>query len=710
MLLAGKVEDCRQHARQIVNALAVNDSLWIGDGAPSGVATLGNSQALQRLGGELDLLIYDAFSGFDPDAFGALAGTLRGGALLLLLTPSLEIWPSYMDPEHTRIAIHGYSADNVGGGFLQRLTAILQSDPYVVRQDDGEWVAEMVAKGSDTLPSLEAATECLTPDQQQAVEAIERVVHGHRRRPLVLSSDRGRGKSSALGIAAARLMRESTRTILVTAPRRSAADALFHQALRLLPEAELKQGNLHYCGSLLTYTAPDHLLGTSQAADLLLVDEAAAIPTNLLEGLLEHYPRLVFATTVHGYEGTGRGFALRFRAYLDQRTPQWREIELRTPIRWAKDDPLEPLVFRMLGLDASPVQDESAATVDETVETLMPDANWLLQHEPLLQQLFGLLVLAHYRTTPLDLRLLLDAPNLKTLLLCHRGSVVGAALLSVEGEFDTHLAQDIWAGRRRPKGHLLAQSLAAHVGLVSAPCLKGLRVVRIAIHPAAQGRGWGSYLLKRIEAWALEQGFDYLGTSFGASEALFGFWLRNGLRPVRLGLRTSTSSGDYSLLMIAPLSHQGEVMARQADSRFASQLPAILGDPMRDLSPSLAARLLAASAVSDQVKLTSDDWETLAGFAFAHRGYETSLPAIQRLALIGLGHDDLSAADRELMLMRVVQQRPWNECARLTALSGRFQIEQRLREIMGLLYRQFANQSTTPLAYRLMKPNNNTLE
>ena len=65
----------------------------------------------------------------------------------------------------------------------------------------------------------------------------------------------------------------------------------------------------------------------------ILYEEAAAIPVAVLTTLMQQNNRLVFASTVHGYEGSGRGFELRFRERLTLSMPQWRELRLRAPVR-----------------------------------------------------------------------------------------------------------------------------------------------------------------------------------------------------------------------------------------------------------------------------------------------------------------------------------------------------------------------------------------
>ncbi|MCT9623490.1 tRNA cytosine(34) acetyltransferase TmcA, partial [Curtobacterium sp. C2H10] len=72
-------------------------------------------------------------------------------------------------------------------------------------------------------------------------------------------------------------------------------------------------------------------------ASWLIVDEAAAIPGPLLRRLVARFPRTLLTTTVQGYEGTGRGFLLKFCAGF----AQLRQFSLSAPVRWAPGCPLE---------------------------------------------------------------------------------------------------------------------------------------------------------------------------------------------------------------------------------------------------------------------------------------------------------------------------------------------------------------------------------
>jgi len=627
------------------------------------------------LGGEFDCVVWDAHAGFDPDGFGQVAGMIRAGGVLVLWSPPPLDWPQRPDPAVRRILAEGDRLESVGMRYLSRLVGLLASDPAVLRLTPGQPLPDLDClsdaqlldeqHGRTTGGSTTKSTDADSTDQATAVHAIVDVWRGRARRPLVLTADRGRGKSAALGMAAAAIAEQSPDArIVVTAPQRNQCQMVFRHAGAHPPR----------------HVPPLTLITDAVDVDLLLVDEAAGLSTIVLQRLLERFPRIVFATTVHGYEGHGRGFAIRFRGILDTLTPAWRRLWLALPIRWACGDPLEAVTDRALLLSAMPVPPPTAA---EPVSVHAIDRDQLVADTSALRQLHGLLVQAHYRTRPMDLRHLLDAPNLLLRGVRVDGCWVAIALVAVEGRFSRPVAEAIWRGQRRPRGHLLAQGLAAHAGLREAARLPVWRIMRIAVHPGMQGRGLGTRLLTAIADEALTDGQALVGASFGATPTLLRFWHGAGHVPVRIGMRRDGASGCHSVIVIRALDRRGRWAVTRGRARLRRELPLLLPDALQSVDPDVVVQLLAASghwpapAPADRAELRA--------FAEASRAFEACLPVLHAFSWWALSDDAITmrAQDRALLVMRVLQARRWSELAALPGLGGRAAVIAALRRLVA---------------------------
>ncbi|WP_459778884.1 tRNA(Met) cytidine acetyltransferase TmcA [Photobacterium sp. R1] len=642
--------------------------LWLGEHAPDGVHALLPGQAKSWLGQDCDCLVVDLHCGFDVEALAALAGTIRGGGLMILLLPRVraEIWQT---------------------PFMQRFLTRLQAPEvlFLTRQSDGQIM--IPALPNDAIVPVTQPVRpygCLSEEQVTAVEAVRRVVTGHRRRPLVITADRGRGKSSALGIAAATLMQEKARQIVVTAPRQRHCQTLFHHAARVLGASGFPGYQLASEHSTLSFWAPDRLLEALPETDLLIVDEAAAIPAPLLQKMLASYSRVVFASTVHGYEGTGRGFAIKFKAALDVMTPNWRAVSMNHPIRWAENDPLEQWLFQTLLLDAEP----SAVALplqSETLEYRQVSPQWLLARPDRLSSLFGLLIHAHYQTSPADLRQLLDDETVSVFVALQQDTICGCALVSREGGFSAELAEAVCQGKRRPKGHLLAQSVAAHLGLAEAASQHCGRVLRIAVHDDARQLGVGSALLACIYDWARQQKLDYLGTSFAASGELLPFWQKAGYLPVRLGVAKDAASGCHSLLSVRPLSVQTTHWFETAQVSFSLNFMAQACEQFQSLESDVFIPLyLHALRLSSIPELLETTEQQLRNFSQGGLGYDLIIGQLS----LWLQHQMKSGRSEnkhglEVMVAKIIQRQSWSSVQQQFSLSGRKQAELFLRDFVA---------------------------
>lgn len=562
------------YTQQQLSALKpAGTSYWLGHAPPAGFRLLSAKQKQQWLGTECDLLVVDARDAVDWDLVAASSGCLKAGGLWLFVTNEPGLWRQQPNPAAKRVLPYPLDAAVYTGLFKQFWLEQLQDAQWLQLI---EGLPAVIPVLPEVITTAQAELPYRTAEQHQAVAAIHKVVTGHRRRPLVLTAHRGRGKSGALGLAAAQLAQQGKTDILLTGPSPVAVQTAFLIAAGLLNQS-YQQGQNQLLNGAIRFVPVDVLLVEKQQNTVILADEAAAIPTPQLQQLTDLYSRLVFATTEHGYEGTGRGFQLRFQSYLQQHCPGFQKLHLHQPIRYQANDPLEQLIFRGFLLE----QTDSVITAPlQPKVSSYPIKDLLLQPQKL-QQIFSLLSLAHYQTDVMDLWALLDNPTLKLYTLEQDQRVLACALISFEGELDAELTVAVAHGKRRVQGHLLAQSLAFHCLQPELATQKMARIQRIVVNPSLQMQGLGSQLLNFVLQDLQSQQY-LVGTSFGATLALAKFWQKAGFYPVKLSHQHEQASNEASVLML-----HGEQF-QYLQQQFSRQLYWQLADKQRFLDPALA--------------------------------------------------------------------------------------------------------------------------
>ena len=579
LVLSGEEGWCFDHALKLRDALP-GDWLWISP-QPDAENHCSPSALQTLLGREFRHAVFDARHGFDAAAFAALSGTLKAGSWLVLLLPVWEEWENQPDADSLRWSD---CPDPIATPhFVQHLKRVLTADNEAIlwRQNQPFSLAHFTPR-TDWHP----ATGAPQPEQQQLLKQLMTMPPG----VAAVTAARGRGKSALAG----QLISRIAGSAIVTAPAKAATDVL-----------------AQFAGEKFRFIAPDALLASDEQADWLVVDEAAAIPAPLLHQLVSRFPRTLLTTTVQGYEGTGRGFLLKFCA----RFPHLHRFELQQPIRWAQGCPLEKMVSEALVFD-----DENFTHTPQGNIVISAFEQTLWQSDPETPlKVYQLLSGAHYRTSPLDLRRMMDAPGQHFLQAAGENEIAGALWLVDEGGLSQQLSQAVWAGFRRPRGNLVAQSLAAHGNNPLAATLRGRRVSRIAVHPARQREGTGRQLI----AGALQytQDLDYLSVSFGYTGELWRFWHRCGFVLVRMGNHREASSGCYTAMALLPMSNAGKQLAEREHYRLRRDAQALA---------KWNGETLPVDPLNDAV-LSDDDWLELAGFAFAHRPLLTSLGCLLRL-------------------------------------------------------------------------------
>ncbi|MFC7077661.1 tRNA(Met) cytidine acetyltransferase TmcA [Haloarcula halophila] len=638
------------------------------------------SQASELLGRTRTAVVLDVHDELRPNALGTAVGAVDGGGLLVLLTPPLDEWSERRDAFDETLAVPPFEVGDVTGHFRRRVVetlrahrgiAVVDVDTDTVERDGltdppPRRQRQPPEPPADASFRPESYAACLTDDQVRAVRAFETLsAAGHA---VVVEADRGRGKSSAAGLAAANLALDGQH-VLVTAPQYRSAAELFTRASDLFETLDVAVDRddadpprrLAVNGGEIRFEQPDSAVESLGTADVVIVDEAAALPVHRLRALLGA-PAVAFTTTVHGYEGAGRSFDVRFRDHLADSDHEVTDVTMTTPIRYAPADPVESWAFRALLLDARPTVDPLVAdATPETVSHRRLTTADLLADEHLLREVFGLLVLAHYRTEPGDLARVLDAPNLSVHALLQDGHVVSVALLAREGGLSAETRARMYEGGRI-RGNMIPDVLTTQLRDETAGVPVGRRVLRIATHAAARSRGLGSKLLDEIRDHEAD-GIDWLGVSYGATPELVRFWRANGYRTVHVSTSRNDASGEYSAVMLSPSSPAGRALADRHSEWLCDRAAAVLSDPVSDADPDVVRALLRSVDATPNPALSEWEWRVVAGVPGGASILETDPEPFRRLALRHLvaPADPTALTDREerLLVMKALQARPW---------------------------------------------------
>ncbi|MEB3787569.1 MAG: tRNA(Met) cytidine acetyltransferase TmcA [Desulfurococcales archaeon] len=688
------------------------------------------------LGTTFQALVLDLTNDLKPNDVGRLVGVVEGGGFIILQAPPWDEWDTRLTLFKRNLLIPGYDEPrHVFITWFKRKLLEHDTNIFVYDADRGEllsgkpeqpskaYARKSIQPPKKSMFPQELYTLALTQDQVNVIHRLEELYDKPpkgKKRAIVVTADRGRGKSCAVGIGliglAYNLGRIKPRArILVTAPSLSNVQSLMQLALKaaetlgLNPKPKKKRNmivEIQGKGFSLEYWEPAVI--PRLQGDIVAVDEASGIHVPLLHKIWRSHRRLVFAATIHGYEGAGRGFNIRFlKALKEDPNTILDHVEMSEPIRYGPGDPVEKWLFDVLLLDAEPavLDEEDLEDIREkNLEYLRLDPEWLFspEGEETLRQLFGIYVLAHYRNEPDDLGMIADAPHhsVRAARTKRGGKIVSAVQVAEEGGLDEETIDRLLRGEKIA-GNIIPDRMLKHSRIRDYGRMKGWRIVRIATHPEVQGKGIGSWILDRVYEESVERGHDWLGSGFGVNEQLLRFWLRNGFYSLHLSPDRNPVSGEYTTLVIKPIKDKAAKAVTISSREYKKRLLESLHDTYRDLETDVALQMLEQPPPGIEPgyrpRLTPIQLDRLWVYNWGPMTYEAATDVILELVRAYFlmepeARPRLSREEELLIIAKVLQGKDWQEVADELRWT-QYKVMTKLKDIMRRMGVHFFNLS-----------------
>uniref|UniRef100_M3ZYS7 RNA cytidine acetyltransferase n=1 Tax=Xiphophorus maculatus TaxID=8083 RepID=M3ZYS7_XIPMA len=537
------------------------------------------------LGNTYGMCVLQDFEALTPNLLARTIETVEGGGIVVILLRTMsslkQLYTMTMDV-HSRYRTEAHQ--DVVGRFNERFILSLSSckncvviddqlnilpisshmaniKPVPPKTQDGLSPREQELKDlkeslQDTQPVGVLVDCCRTMDQAKAVlKFIEAVSEKTLRSTVALTAARGRGKSAAMGLAVAGAVAFGYSNIFVTSPSPDNLHTMFEfifkgfDALQyqehldyeiiqsLNPEfnkAVVRVNIFKEHRQTIQYIHPGDAVKLGQA-ELLVIDEAAAIPLPLVKNLLGPY--LVFmASTINGYEGTGRSLSLKLIQQLRQQSADSQlnlsaenrntstarlaaartlhEVSLHESIRYGAGDAVEKWLNELLCLECLNIPRLiSGCPLPQACDLYYVNRDTLFcfhkASEAFLQRLMALYVASHYKNSPNDLQLLSDAPAHHLFCLLppvpptqnSLPEVLAVVQVCLEGEISRQSILNSLSRGKKASGDLIPWTVSEQFQDADFGSLSGGRVVRIAVNPDYQGMGYGSRALQQLQMY-----------------------------------------------------------------------------------------------------------------------------------------------------------------------------------------------------------------
>ncbi len=543
------------------------------------------------LGNTFGMCILQDFEAVTPNILARCVETVEGGGLVVLLLKSMnslkQLYTMTMDVHSRyRTAAHQDVVARFNERFILSLGScetclVIDDELNVLPISGGKKVTRLPPPNPDEEEAKEHVTQlksikeglkdvspagplvdlARTADQAKALLKFFDVISEKTLRSTVtLTASRGRGKSAALGIAISAAIAHGYSNIFVTSPSPENLRTLFefifkgfdalqyeeHQDYDITQSIHpdfhkaIVRVDIHRDHrQTIQYIKPtdSHVLGQ---AELLIIDEAAAIPLPVVKKLFGPY--VVFmASTVHGYEGTGRSLSLKLIQQLreqssgksisnndgkiisrtksnhfkeaDLNNRYLSELTLEEPIRYAPGDSVEKWLNSLLCLDATVSKRITSTGLPHPSKCTLFNVNrdTLFSYHPVsenfLHKMMALYVSSHYKNSPNDLQLMSDAPAHQLYVLLPPVDVDSKRIpdplvviqVALEGEIAKKTVANSLGRGERPAGDMIPWTLSSEFNDAEFGELSGARIVRIATNPNYTGMGYGSKALELLQ-------------------------------------------------------------------------------------------------------------------------------------------------------------------------------------------------------------------